>query len=124
MIMDKRYQRGEREIRVSQFFSLTGLRDCVFLSSPNARKRNSLALPLLKREDAPLSGFRPRRFRFTPRRTRRRFRLGGVLRTAIRSIEPSPFLFLRPYFHIVFILIDLLSYELYENKGQKPIPIN
>lgn len=42
MNMGKRYQRGGRETRVSQFFSLTGRRDCVFLSLPNTRKRNFL----------------------------------------------------------------------------------
>jgi len=71
MIMGKRYQRGEggrgEKIRVSQFFSLTGRRDCVFLSSLNARKRN--LLPSYGGEEAAPSGFRPP-FRFTPGRTR------------------------------------------------------
>jgi len=55
MNMGKRYQRGGREVRVSQFFSLTGRRDCVFLSLPNARKRNFLPCTGGR---APPSGFR------------------------------------------------------------------
>lgn len=67
--MGKRYQKGGgKEIcERSQFFSLTGRRDCVFLSLPNVRKRKHLSFA----QRAPPSGFRSP-FRFTPGRTRRR----------------------------------------------------